>query len=153
MSTASAGACTGSILARMVATAPEISSTVSPRTRSAIRKPPIWLGVASPDITMSKAARASSKSSALPAATFAICALKSLITVPSEAQCLRHRVAIDAHTVLPLQFGHHLVEQVVGKAARQAVGGLLRNRGGVGIERLGHLGHLVDDLRIAVGAG
>ena len=44
-----------SILSRMVATAPEISSTVSPRTRSAIRKPPIWLGVASPDMMMSNA--------------------------------------------------------------------------------------------------
>jgi hypothetical protein len=60
------GASTGSILARMVATAPEISSTVSPRTRSAIRKPPIWVGVASPDIIRSKAARASSKERGLP---------------------------------------------------------------------------------------
>ncbi len=42
MSTALSGASTGSILARIVATAPEISLTVSPRTRSAIRKPPIW---------------------------------------------------------------------------------------------------------------
>jgi hypothetical protein len=50
----------GSILARMVMTAPVISSTVSPRTRSAMRKPPICAGVASPDIMMSKAARASS---------------------------------------------------------------------------------------------
>ena len=37
-------------LARMVRAAPVISSTVSPRTRSAIRKPPICAGVASPDI-------------------------------------------------------------------------------------------------------
>ena len=72
MSIASAGALTGSILARMVATAPEISATVSPRTRSAIRKPPIWLGVASPDMTTSKASRASSKVSGWPPATLAM---------------------------------------------------------------------------------
>ena len=30
------------LLARMIRAAPVISSTVSPRTRSAIRKPPIW---------------------------------------------------------------------------------------------------------------
>src|SRR6478752_4571369 len=55
MSIASAGASTGSILARMADTAPAISSDVSPRTLSAIRKPPIWAGVASPESSRSKA--------------------------------------------------------------------------------------------------
>ena len=53
-----------SILARMAVTAPVISSTVSPRTRSAIRRPPICEGVASPDIMRSKARAASSRVSA-----------------------------------------------------------------------------------------
>jgi hypothetical protein len=52
MSMASAGASTRSIFSRMISTAPVISSTVSPRTRSAISNPPIWAGVASPDIMM-----------------------------------------------------------------------------------------------------
>src|SRR5687768_1720153 len=55
----------------MEQTAPAISSTVWPRTRSAIRKPPIWLGVASPDMMMSKAPSASSRVSFWPAASFA----------------------------------------------------------------------------------
>ena len=49
-SIAPGGALTLSILARIAVTAPVISSTVSPRTRSAISRPPIWEGVASPDI-------------------------------------------------------------------------------------------------------
>ena len=60
-STASAGASTRSILARIAVTAPVISSTVSPRTRSAISRPPICEGVASPDIMRSKADAASSR--------------------------------------------------------------------------------------------
>ena len=53
------GASIGSALARMARAAPVISSTVSPRTRSAIRKPPICAGVALPDMMMSKARSAS----------------------------------------------------------------------------------------------
>ena len=68
VSIAPAGASTGSILARMVRTAPVISATVSPRTRSAIRKPPICDGVASPDIMMPKAASACSSVSRPPLA-------------------------------------------------------------------------------------
>ena len=45
----------------MADTAPVISSTVSPRTRSAINSPPICEGVASPDIMLSKADAASSR--------------------------------------------------------------------------------------------
>ena len=44
------GASIGVALARMTRAAPVISATVSPRTRSAIRKPPICAGVASPDM-------------------------------------------------------------------------------------------------------
>ena len=51
-SMASGGAATRSILARMAVTAPVISSTVSPRTRSAISSAPICDGVASPDIML-----------------------------------------------------------------------------------------------------
>src|SRR3979409_2243145 len=60
-STAPTGALTRSILARIAVTAPVISSTVSPRTRSAISNPPICEGVASPDIMLSTAAAASSR--------------------------------------------------------------------------------------------
>src|ERR1700744_2292644 len=72
ISTASAGAVTRSILPRIADTAPVISSTVSPRTRSAINRPPICEGVASPDITASKADAASSRDRAAPGATFAM---------------------------------------------------------------------------------
>ena len=68
-----------SIFARIADTAPVISSTVSPRTRSAIRKAPICDGVASPDIIMSKASAASSRVSAAPVATLPISSLKLLI--------------------------------------------------------------------------
>src|SRR5947209_11656488 len=71
-STASGGALTRSILARIADTAPVISSTVSPRTRSAISRPPICDGVASPDIMMSKADAASSRDNVAPVATFPI---------------------------------------------------------------------------------
>src|SRR5690348_1636129 len=79
-SIASGGACTRSILARMTLTAPVISSTLSPRTRSAIRSPPICDGVASPDIICSKAAAASSRESAAPVATLAMSDLNSIVT-------------------------------------------------------------------------
>ena len=48
---------------------PVSSSTVSPRTRSPMRKPPTWAGVASPDIMISNAARASATPSGSPEAT------------------------------------------------------------------------------------
>ena len=72
-----------SIFARMVVTAPVISSTVSPRTRSAISRPPICEGVASPDIMLSKA-RAASRVSAAPVATLPMSALRSSM-LPSSA--------------------------------------------------------------------
>ena len=119
MSIAPSGASTRSILSRIVATAPEISSTVSPRTRSAIRKPPIWPGVASPDMMMSKASRASSKESGLPAATLAMWSFSVAHLPRLERQRLVDRRAVDRHAVFALQPGDQLVEQVVGHAGRE----------------------------------
>src|SRR5579883_1095806 len=79
-SMASAGAATRSILARMTVTAPVISSTVSPRTRSAISKAPICEGVASPPIICSKALAASSRVSEAPVATLPIKARNESVT-------------------------------------------------------------------------
>src|SRR5690242_5007980 len=79
-SIASGGACTRSIFARMTLTAPVISSTLSPRTRNAIRRPPICDGVASPDIICSNATAASSRASAAPVATLATSDLNSIVT-------------------------------------------------------------------------
>src|ERR1700722_3032834 len=79
-STASAGALTPNILARIADTAPVISSTVSPRTRSAISNPPIWEGVASPDIMLSKAVAASALDSVAPVATLPMIDLRLSIT-------------------------------------------------------------------------
>src|SRR6202167_5357633 len=83
-STASAGALTCSILARTADTAPVISSTVSPRTRSAISNPPICEGVASPDIMLSKAAAASALDSVAPVATLPMMDLRLSITYFQE---------------------------------------------------------------------
>ena len=76
-SMASGGAVTRNILLRMVATAPVISSTVSPRTRNAISKAPICDGVASPDIIWSNAPEASSRVSVAPVATLPMMARMS----------------------------------------------------------------------------
>ena len=85
MSMASAGAVTRSIFSRIAVTAPVISSTVSPRTRSAIRRPPICDGVASPDIMRSKPRAASSRVSVAPVAALAISPLKSSVTFASQS--------------------------------------------------------------------
>src|SRR5579875_2145716 len=77
MSMASAGAFTRSIFARIVVTAPVISSTVSPRTRNAINSAPICDGVASPDIMRSNAEADSSRVRLAPVATLARSALNS----------------------------------------------------------------------------
>ncbi len=126
MSMAFSGAETGSMRARMEETAPTISSTVSPRTRSAIRKPPICDGVASPDIRMSKAARDSSRFRLSPFATFAISGFSSAIVSAPRLEA-DHRLIgeglIDGHTVVVLQAVDHLVEHVV--ACRAGDGGEL----------------------------
>jgi len=64
----------------MAVTAPVISSTVSPRTRSAMSSAPICEGVASPDIMRSNPRAASSRVSAAPVAVLAMSALKSSVT-------------------------------------------------------------------------
>src|SRR5258708_6497719 len=88
-STAPGGAFTPNILARIVVTAPVISSTVSPRTRSAINSPPICEGVASPDIMRSKAPAASSRVRVAPVATLAMSALKSSATASASGCCVQ----------------------------------------------------------------
>src|SRR6476661_1478704 len=107
-STASLGAVTPSILARMVVTAPVISSTVSPRTRSAINSPPICEGVASPDIMRSKAEAASSRVSEAPVATLAMSALKSSAMAARLFRCV-HRRAAPAGFGVP---GRRKVEEI-----------------------------------------
>ena len=88
-SMASGGACTRSIFSRIAVTAPVISSTVSPRTRSAIKKPPICEGVASPDIMVSKPRAASSRLSEAPVAALAINPLNSSVTFASQHPACR----------------------------------------------------------------
>src|ERR1700722_9473797 len=80
-SMAPGGACTRTILARMAVTAPVISSTVSPRTRSPMRSAPICDGVASPDIICSKASAASSRVNSAPVATLPIKPRNCAVTV------------------------------------------------------------------------
>src|SRR3954447_19415156 len=90
-STASGGALTRSILARIAETAPVISSTVSPRTRSPINRPPICEGVASPDIMLSKADAASSRDSVAPVATFPIIDFRSSIAYFQNRDLMERR--------------------------------------------------------------
>src|SRR5579872_4418502 len=87
VSIALGGACTISAFARMARAAPVISSTVSPRTRSAIRKPPICEGVAFPDSMASKASADSASLRRWPCAALPISTLKpvvSMLTVPAS---------------------------------------------------------------------
>src|SRR5258708_39293475 len=72
----------------MVVAAPAISSTVSPRTRIAIKSPPICDGVASPDIMRSKASADSSRDNRAPAATLAMSPLNSSLTTVSSIHLL-----------------------------------------------------------------
>src|SRR6201996_7330455 len=98
MSTASGGADTRSILERIADTAPVISSTVSPRTRNAIKSPPICEGVASPDIRLSKAETASSRDSVAPVATLPMIDLRSSIPTRLLVACPGHlREALFVH--------------------------------------------------------
>ena len=83
-SIASGGAATRSIFSRIAVTAPVISSTVSPRTRSAMSSAPICEGVASPDIIVSNPRAASSRLSVAPVAALAINPLSSSVTLRSQ---------------------------------------------------------------------
>src|SRR5579885_1843499 len=133
---ASAGASTVNIFARMVATAPAISSTVSPRTRSAIRSPPICAGVASPDIILSKACAASSRVSAAPVAALPISVRKrsigslSLLRVPLRCEVeevLQNDLAMLGGDALRMKL--HAVHgmRFMRKRNHNAVGGLRRD--------------------------
>ena len=105
-SMASGGAFTPSILARMVVTAPVISSTVSPRTRKAISSAPICEGVASPDIMRSNAEAASSRVKLAPVATLAMSALNSSAMAgfqPTACIGADARAALVLRPVLPFQ--------------------------------------------------
>ena len=77
MSTAPGGTSTPCMRARSICAAPVISSTVSPRTRSAIRKAPICAGVAAPSVICSSAVRISTSLKVAPPDTFWIRARSS----------------------------------------------------------------------------
>src|SRR5882757_5631675 len=122
ISTASGGALTRSILPRIAATAPVISSTVSPRTRSAINRPPICEGVASPDIMLSKADDASSRVSVAPVATFPMIDLRSSIACFRECSVIRARhlregCLVDGRTDLGFNLGDVLRDLFIGQPA------------------------------------
>src|SRR3982074_3556112 len=87
---ASGGASTRSIFERIADTAPVISSMVSPRTRIAIKRPPICEGVASPDIMRSNAMAACSRLNEAPLAACPISALRSM-PVPSMRRARARR--------------------------------------------------------------
>src|SRR6185503_13575990 len=77
MSMASAGTSTPFMRERSICAAPVISSTVSPRTRSAIRKAPICAGVAAPAVIWSSAVRISFSVGVAPPKTYWIRARNS----------------------------------------------------------------------------
>src|SRR6185312_5939632 len=149
-STALAGALTFNIFARTAETAPVISSTVSPRTRSAINSPPSCEGVASPDIMRSKADAASSRESVAPVATLAMIDLRSSITCFQEnattglpgigafvrgsvVACsghLREGGFVDAGPDHRLQFGDVLGEQFIDLGALDSILHFLHAIGG-----------------------
>src|ERR1700756_681190 len=136
MSTASAGAVTRSILERIADTAPVISSTVSPRTRSAINSPPICEGVASPDIMLSKAEAASSRDSEAPVATLPMIDLRSSIPclqrllIAACARRLREGFLIDRRADVLFELGDILPELLVAHAAHQLLLQRLHRIGG-----------------------
>src|SRR5215471_19485970 len=124
MSMASRGALTRSILARIADTAPVISSTVSPRTRSAINSPPICEGVASPDIMLSNAEAASSRERVAPVATLPMIDSRSSIawfsgnhSVTGGAGHLREAFLVDRGADILLELGDIERELLVGEAA------------------------------------
>src|SRR5262245_2298902 len=84
--------------ARSICAAPVISSTVSPRTRSAIRKAPIWAGVAAPAVIWSRAVRISSSLSVAPCETFWISWRSSWEGWPSMVASCRMAGAVNIAT-------------------------------------------------------
>src|SRR4029077_4312100 len=135
---ASGGAATFCILARMVVTAPVISSTVSPRSRRPINRPPICDGVASPDIMWSNALADSSRVSVAPVATLPMSALKSSmlssvrlrapagLCVPRGGKVekiLQNRVAVFRRDALGVKLHPVHRQRLVRSAHHQAVPG------------------------------
>ena len=107
ISTACSGADTGSMRARIEETAPTISSTVSPRTRSAIRNRRSGTAWPRPDIRMSKAWRASSRFRLSPFATLAISGFSSACSPSPGLSVCGHRLVceglVDADTIVVLK--------------------------------------------------
>src|SRR5712672_965698 len=158
-STASIGALTRSILARMAVTAPVISSTVSPRTRNAISSPPICEGVASPDIMLSKADAASSRDNVAPVATFPMIDLGSSIAFASRigsvvrARHLCEGRLIDRRTDFRFDLRDILRVLFVGQAALQRVLEFLHLVGGGVNRRHADVGDAEHDPLAAASAG
>src|SRR6266702_777208 len=158
-STASIGALTRSILARMAVTAPVIASTVSPRTRNAISNPPICEGVASPDIMLSKAEAASSRDNVAPVATFPMIDLRSSIacfrgcSVIVGAGDLREDGLINGCADVGFQLGDVLRDQFIGQSALKGLFQLLHVVRGEVDRRHTDIGHTKDDPFVGAGAG
>src|ERR1700759_4344886 len=123
ISIASGGAFTRSILERIAETAPVISSTVSPRTRNAIRSAPICEGVASPDIRLSKAETASSRDSVVPVATLPMIDLRSSMPrlVVARPGYLREAGLVDRRSHVLFELCDVLRNLLVIHAARQLI--------------------------------
>ena len=84
-SIAPAGASIAAMRLRIARTAPVISATVSPRSRIAINRAPIWAGVASPDMMTSNAASDCSSDRVSPAASRAMNGFR-LVDMPQAAR-------------------------------------------------------------------
>src|SRR5579863_5105624 len=95
------GAATRNILERMTATAPAISSTVSPRTRIPISSAPICDGVASLENICSNALADSSRVSVAPVATLPMSPLNVSVTAVSSMR--RHTPARRRHVGRPVR--------------------------------------------------
>ena len=124
---------------------------VSPRTRSAIRKAPIWLGVASPDMMMSNASRASSKRQRLPGGDLG----------DMRFECAHCRVRRPAPAAPPRgrrSTSYSLCSRATSWSSRSSAGrtrsccAFLRHGVRPGAGRFEHLGHLEQDLPIVLTA-
>src|SRR4051794_6617272 len=141
----------------MVVTAPVISSTVSPRSRSPISRPPICEGVASPDIMWSNALADSSRDSVAPVATLPMSDLKSSmlssmrlaapagLRVPGRGEIekiLQNRVAVFGRDAFGMKLHAMNRQRLVRSAHHQAVaclggdGEFVRKSGAVDHERM-----------------
>src|SRR6266550_1705709 len=153
-STALPGALTRSIFARMADTAPVISSTVSPRTRSAINSPPICEGVASPDIMLSKADAASSRDSVAPVATFPMIDFRSSIACSIiRARHLCEGGLVNGGADIPFKLGDVLRDLFIGQPALKRLLQLLHVIRSKVDRRHADIGHTEYDPFAGAGAG